>query len=129
MTYAEMKGLGYGTVNERLGKVSSYAPGQRGPCYPAHRSRGEFLCRAELLQLLGVYNTPSDVQVAVGNYYDCRLTLRPAVVSTAMPHCPTLPLPAELSVLRQSREFCDYLTPRLELGAFLRCSILATPLY
>ena len=27
MTYAEMKGLGYGTVNERLGKVSPCAPG------------------------------------------------------------------------------------------------------
>lgn len=65
LTYHEKRALGFGTVKERLGKVcSSYINNPPS-------------CRRSPLQqaLLPV------LQDAIGNYFDCRLTLRPVVVS------------------------------------------------
>ena len=68
MTYGEMKGLGYGTVLERLGKVS----------VPLLICDGLRALEEFCSQILTPYLSSQD---AVGNYYDCRLTLQPAMVS------------------------------------------------
>ena len=90
MTYAEMKGLGYGTIKERLGKVTTRTLGIR-----------YMLCRSRMLMCSGPHTGIAEqpivpagradiffpVQDAVGNYYDCRLTLQPAVVSNSLFSC------------------------------------------
>ena len=66
LTYHERKALGFGTVKERLGKV--------GPLESSGR-----------LAVLSVEAADSVIrphlQDSQGNYYDCCLTLQPAVVS------------------------------------------------
>lgn len=101
MTYAEMKGLGYGTVNERLGKVPRFyfviTLACAGPAPPfglweAVDSFAKQFGRSGSA-LLVLCDSHLHVQDAVGNYYDCRLTLRPAVVSAAVTSL-TMLLPA-----------------------------------
>ena len=70
LTYHEKRALGFGTVKERLGKVWSSC--SNNPtccrCSPLHQA------------VLAV------LQDAIGSYYDCRLTLRPVVVSKSAQH-------------------------------------------
>lgn len=87
MTYAEMKGLGYGTIKERLGKVTIRALGTSHMLYRPRvlMCSGPHTCKAEQPTVPAhVADTSFPVQDAVGNYYDCRLTLQPAVVSNSL---------------------------------------------
>ena len=90
MTYAEMKGLGYGTVNERLGKVTVFfLPINQYYVFSTLTSILHALLdfmpsntgSVPIVMSLPVLTCLLDMQDAVGNYYDCRLTLQPAVVS------------------------------------------------
>lgn len=72
LTYHEKKALGFGTVQQRLGKVRTLCP----------TVAESMLCCCQLLLLTCSSCTLSlYLQDSVGNYYDCRLTLQPAVVS------------------------------------------------
>ena len=75
MTYREFKGLGHGTVRERLGKVRKTC-GRAGSVYMSPACFGRR--RSILSDMCGW-------QDAIGNFYDCRLTLRPAVVRVSAP--------------------------------------------
>ena len=78
-TYGERTALGYGTVKERLGKVRKLALFTGG------------LLRARLQPPVLRLRVEDISQDAIGNFYDCRLTLQPAVVSMPSPpalgHC------------------------------------------
>lgn len=87
MTYAEMKGLGYGTVKERLGKVTTWS---LPLSLPGHLEFVQLFVEGSALEppasfLEALYCSLSsdgspELQDAVGNYSDCRLTLQPVVV-------------------------------------------------
>lgn len=64
LTYHEKKALGFGTVQQRLGKVRSLS-----------------LCQWFAVAPIQLTYMLARLQDSVGNYYDCRLTLQPAVVS------------------------------------------------
>ena len=72
LTYHERRALGYGTVKERLGKVSRGGGGTKGWWRPSILP-----CLSRTLSL-SISLRPQD---SLGNYYDCRLTLQPVVVS------------------------------------------------
>jgi len=105
MTYAEMKGLGYGTVKERLGKVLAALikpqPGQSQmhaamSCAVPHCDTYEALPTKQLVYIQKIrlmIFLAFCVQDAVGNYNDCRLTLQPAVVSVWPNPCILMTLP------------------------------------
>ena len=74
LTYHEKKALGFGTVKQRLGKVLHTAL--------PYAACMQFTQAPHFITLLrAVAETGATVQDSVGNYYDCRLTLQPAVVS------------------------------------------------
>lgn len=116
LSYHEKKALGYGTAQERLGKVSRPV-GRRQlcgcgasslvPAVPSTHSHPHFV-------LLSAW-----LQDSIGNYYDCRLTLMPATVSPEAPaasthhlagclacDAPALPPPASPPPRSQPAETC-----------------------
>ncbi len=72
LTYHEKKALGFGTVQQRLGKVQLLLL----PLFLEH-----FVLLLVAVGACISCTHSSYLQDSVGNYYDCRLTLQPAVVS------------------------------------------------
>jgi nitric oxide synthase-interacting protein len=68
LTYHERKALGFGTVRERVGKVGMGRQQLLRPGLPKCSTLNP--------------STPLPPQDSQSNYYDCRLTLQPAVVSS-----------------------------------------------
>jgi hypothetical protein len=88
LTYHERKALGFGTVKERVGKVRQQQQQQRRPPSDTLAAQQSECCQSSRhwLPLCDTYTTllpPPGVvlQDSHGNYYDCLLTLQPAVVS------------------------------------------------
>ena len=84
LTYHEKKALGFGTVQQRLGKVNK--------CLLHDHIFGLCLLPTALLHHSLLKSTACLLKDSVGNYYDCRLTLQPAVVSQLPCLQHTLPL-------------------------------------
>lgn len=107
LTYHERRLLGHGTATERLGKVGGRASTQTWflafsqsssafmwSCVPAGaRLRERDNATLPSLAYLAASQRPQHrccpafavAQDSIGNYYDCRLTLAPAVVRTTHP--------------------------------------------
>lgn len=87
LTYHERKALGFGTVKERVGKVCCVLAqmGCSSGCRVCLCSRVTSNVPVSLSKL---WIMP--LQDSQGNYYDCCLTLQPAVVSRAEHHAAAL---------------------------------------